>query len=271
MPKNSVGYVKVDTDEPSETYEDLQAEQAGDLVLRPLLHDDTIDRASSHGASKGITEAKSRPGRISISSPLQAHENSEDQQEKRHKHPEGSAESMVEKVVPETDDPTMLTNTIRVWLIGGMLGAMGAGINQIFFFKSNGIGFGGFFITLVSYAGQLACRFYSFSCPSTTIVPVLILDPHHETVAGKLMAVALPAWNIKLPNPFGFLSPSKPNRWFLEVSLNPGEFSVKEHVLIGVLAGCASSAAYAGDIVAVQDLYYHVSKKYSGILVHKAN
>jgi len=237
MPKNSVPYVKVGTDEPPEAYEDLQAEQADDLLLRPLLRDNPIDRASSHGASKGITEAKSRPGRISLSSPVQAHEFSEDQQERRHKHPEGSAESMVEKVVPETDDPTMLTNTIRVWLIGGTLGAMGAGINQIFFFKSNGIGFGGFFITLVSYA------------------------------AGKLMAATLPAWNIKLPNPFGFLSPSKPNRWFLEVSLNPGEFSVKEHVLIGVLAGCASSAAYAGDIVAVQDLYYHQDMGHFGALL----
>jgi hypothetical protein len=75
------------------------------------------------------------------------------------------------------------------------------------------------------------------------------------------MAATLPAWNIKLLNPFGFLSTRQPNRWVSEVSLNPGEFSVKEHILIGVLAGCASSAAYAGDIVAVQDLYYHVSKK----------
>ncbi|OAV87642.1 OPT family small oligopeptide transporter [Puccinia triticina 1-1 BBBD Race 1] len=237
MSKNPAGYVKVGTHDPSEAYDDVQAEQEGDLLLRPILHDEILDRASSHDTSKGITEAKNRSGRISISSPVQSDEFSEDQQDKRPKHPEGSAENMVAKVVPETDDPTMLTNTIRVWLIGGALGAMGAGINQIFFFKSNGIGFGGFFITLVSYA------------------------------AGKLMAATLPAWNIQLPNPFGFISTSRTNRWLFEVSLNPGDFSVKEHMLIGVLAGCASSAAYAGDIVAVQDLYYHQDMGHFGALL----
>ncbi|EHS63910.1 OPT family small oligopeptide transporter [Puccinia graminis f. sp. tritici CRL 75-36-700-3] len=237
MSKNSAGYVKVDAHDPPESYDDVEAEQEGDLLLRPILHDDILDRASSHDASKGITDPKSRTSRPSISSPVQSNPFPEDQQDRRPKHPEGSAESIVAKVVPETDDPSMLTNTIRVWLIGGVLGAMGAGINQIFFFKSNGIGFGGFFITLVSYA------------------------------AGKLMAASLPAWNIPLPNPLGFMSTRKTNRWFFEVSLNPGEFSVKEHMLIGVLAGCASSAAYAGDIVAVQDLYYHQDMGHFGALL----
>ncbi|KAI5475497.1 hypothetical protein MNV49_001311 [Pseudohyphozyma bogoriensis] len=40
-------------------------------------------------------------------------------------------------------------------------------------------------------------------------------------------------------------------------SLNPGPFSKKEHLLIGVLAGSGASAAYAGEIISVQDLYYH--------------
>ncbi|KAI9625388.1 hypothetical protein KEM48_010960 [Puccinia striiformis f. sp. tritici PST-130] len=237
MSKDSARYVKLDGHEPAEAYDEFQAEQEGDLLLRPILYDDTLDRASSHDTSKGITEAKNRSGRISISSPVLSPEFSEDRVHRRPKHPEGSAESMVAKVVSETDDPTMLTNTIRVWLIGGALGAMGAGINQIFFFKSNGIGFGGFFITLVSYA------------------------------AGKLMAATLPAWNIKLPNPFGFKSTRRTNPWLFEVSLNPGAFSMKEHMLIGVLAGCASSAAYAGDIVAVQDLYYHQDMGHFGALL----
>ncbi|POV95414.1 hypothetical protein PSHT_15673 [Puccinia striiformis] len=226
MSKDSARYVKLDGHEPAEAYDEFQAEQEGDLLLRPILYDDTLDRASSHDTSKGITEAKNRSGRISISSPVLSPEFSEDRVHRRPKHPEGSAESMVAKVVSETDDPTMLTNTIRVWLIGGALGAMGAGINQIFFFKSNGIGF-----------------------------------------AGKLMAATLPAWNIKLPNPFGFKSTRRTNPWAFEVSLNPGAFSMKEHMLIGVLAGCASSAAYAGDIVAVQDLYYHQDMGHFGALL----
>ncbi|GAA6003702.1 hypothetical protein JCM10207_003554 [Rhodosporidiobolus poonsookiae] len=39
-------------------------------------------------------------------------------------------------------------------------------------------------------------------------------------------------------------------------NLNPGPFSKKEHLLIGILAGSGASAAYAGEIVAVQSLYY---------------
>jgi hypothetical protein len=46
-------------------------------------------------------------------------------------------------------------------------------------------------------------------------------------------------------------------RWSFR--LNPGPFTLKEHLLIGVLASGASGSSYAGDIVAVQDLYYHVS------------
>ena len=40
-------------------------------------------------------------------------------------------------------------------------------------------------------------------------------------------------------------------------SLNPGPFNVKEHLLISVLAGSGSSAAYGADIITIQDLYYH--------------
>ncbi|POW18501.1 hypothetical protein PSHT_05737 [Puccinia striiformis] len=275
MSKDSARYVKLDGHEPAEAYDEFQAEQEGDLLLRPILYDDSLDRASSHDTSKGITEAKNRSGRISISSPVLSPEFSEDRVHRRPKHPEGSAESMVAKVVSETDDPTMLTNTIRVWLIGGALGAMGAGINQIFFFKSNGIGFGGLFITLVSYAGRLI-RLNNPLHPNTLLqnhITNIIHGPTHIYSAGKLMASTLPAWNIKLPNPFGFKSTRRTNPWLFEVSLNPGAFSMKEHMLIGVLAGCASSAAYAGDIVAVQDLYYHVScpSNYGACLIRKAN
>ncbi|EGG06337.1 putative oligopeptide transporter [Melampsora larici-populina 98AG31] len=132
---------------------------------------------------------------------------------------------MVAKVVPETDDPTLTTLTFRVWLIGGILGGIGAGVQQIFFFKSNGVGFGGFFIILVSYP------------------------------LGKLLARILPKRSIGCPNPFGWWSSASgdSSRWLARIELNPGEFSIKEHLLIGVLAGCAASAAYAGDIVA-QDM-----------------
>ncbi|THH00783.1 hypothetical protein EW026_g1809 [Hermanssonia centrifuga] len=41
------------------------------------------------------------------------------------------------------------------------------------------------------------------------------------------------------------------------VSLNPGPFSVKEHVLITIMASVGSGSAYATDIIAVQRVYYN--------------
>jgi len=108
------------------------------------------------------------------------------------------------QVVPETDDPSIPTLTIRVWLLGTALCILGAAISQLFFFKSNAPSFSSFFIILIA-------------------LPL-----------GKLFARFLPD------------------------SLNhPTPFSKKEHVLVGVLASSGASAAYAGEIVAVQELYYH--------------
>ncbi|KAJ6629806.1 OPT oligopeptide transporter protein-domain-containing protein [Mycena sp. CBHHK59/15] len=47
-----------------------------------------------------------------------------------------------------------------------------------------------------------------------------------------------------------------PNYKIFGVSLNPGPFSIKEHVLITIMAGVGASSAYATDIVAVQRVYY---------------
>ncbi|GAA5979168.1 hypothetical protein JCM5350_007089 [Sporobolomyces pararoseus] len=115
-----------------------------------------------------------------------------------------SAIDVVKKVVPETDDPSIPTLTIRVVILGTALCILGAAISQLFFFKSNAPSFSSFFIILVAFP------------------------------LGKWLAHILPA------------------------SLNhPAPFSKKEHVLVGVLASSGASAAYAGEIIAVQELYYH--------------
>ncbi|KAI0646036.1 OPT oligopeptide transporter [Trametes meyenii] len=41
------------------------------------------------------------------------------------------------------------------------------------------------------------------------------------------------------------------------VSLNPGLFTIKEHVLITIMAGVGAQAAYATEIIAVQRVWYH--------------
>ncbi|EKM56748.1 uncharacterized protein PHACADRAFT_254040 [Phanerochaete carnosa HHB-10118-sp] len=53
------------------------------------------------------------------------------------------------------------------------------------------------------------------------------------------------------------------------VSLNPGPFTIKEHVIITVMANVGSGSAYATDIVAVQRVYYNQDPPfgYSWLLV----
>ncbi|KAG6841177.1 hypothetical protein C0991_001102 [Blastosporella zonata] len=79
-------------------------------------------------------------------------------------------------------------------------------------------------------------QFFYFRYPSVTvsgIVAQLLVFP-----IGRAWAKFLPNWKI-----FG-------------VPLNPGPFSIKEHVLITIMATVGYQSAYATDIVAVQRVYY---------------
>ncbi|KAI6022279.1 OPT oligopeptide transporter protein-domain-containing protein [Pisolithus microcarpus] len=48
-----------------------------------------------------------------------------------------------------------------------------------------------------------------------------------------------------------------PRKRIFGVSLNPGPFSMKEHVLITIMASVGAQSAYATDIIAVQRVYYN--------------
>lgn len=61
-----------------------------------------------------------------------------------------AAAEIVRKVVPETDDPTLPTLTIRVIVCGSLLAVVGAAVSQLLFFKSNAPSLGSFFVILVS-------------------------------------------------------------------------------------------------------------------------
>lgn len=51
-------------------------------------------------------------------------------------------------------------------------------------------------------------------------------------------------------------------------SLNPGPFSIKEHVLIGTMTACNTYTAYAVDIVILQEIYYGDKKPFiAGLLL----
>ncbi|KAI0697179.1 small oligopeptide transporter [Cytidiella melzeri] len=84
-------------------------------------------------------------------------------------------------------------------------------------------------------------QFYFFRYPSVAIGPLvaqLLSFP-----VGRLMARVLPQVRI-----FG-------------ASLNPGPFSIKEHVVVTIMAGVGATSAYATDIIAVQRFYYN--KRYN--------
>lgn len=71
---------------------------------------------------------------------------------------------------------------------------------------------------------------------------------------GHLMARVLPTRQMNL---FGW-----------SFSLNPGPFSVKEHILIGTMTAVNTSTAYAVDIVILQKLFYNSEKPFiAGLLL----
>ena len=71
---------------------------------------------------------------------------------------------------------------------------------------------------------------------------------------GHLMAIFLPTKDVNI---LGF-----------SFSLNPGPFSVKEHILIGTMTAVNTSTAYAVDIVILQKLFYSSEKPFiAGLLL----
>lgn len=86
-------------------------------------------------------------------------------------------------------------------------------------------------------------QFLSFRYPNVTIrlfVPLLLTFP-----IGNLWAAYMPRKRL-----FG-------------VSLNPGPFSMKEHVLITIMASVGAPSAYATDIIAVQRVLYKQKYNFS--------
>ncbi|WFD06451.1 hypothetical protein MVES1_001796 [Malassezia vespertilionis] len=56
----------------------------------------------------------------------------------------------IRQVVSITDDPTLPSLTFRALLVGGLFTVLGAGMSQLFFYKSNSVSFSSFFVTLVT-------------------------------------------------------------------------------------------------------------------------
>ncbi|KAN0137489.1 oligopeptide transporter, partial [Lactarius tabidus] len=86
-------------------------------------------------------------------------------------------------------------------------------------------------------------QFFFFRYPTVGLpgfIPLLLSFP-----IGKLLALYVP--NVTV---FG-------------LELNPGPFTIKEHVIITIMASVASAPAYATDIVAVQKVFYNQSPSFA--------
>lgn len=125
---------------------------------------------------------------------------------------EDDSHHLVRQVVPETDDPFLPSLTLRAVLLGSIFTILGAGMSQLFFYKSNAPSFSTYFVILVT-------------------LPL-----------GRWLARLLPDREVNLLG------------W--RFRLNPGPFSVKEHVLIAVTVSSGATSAYASDIINIQELFF---------------
>jgi hypothetical protein len=106
-----------------------------------------------------------------------------------------------------------------MWFLGLLFTAIIAFVNQFFYLRQTQISIGYSVVALVS-------------------LPL-----------GHMMAKCLPTRQFRIPFvPF--------TRYGFSFTLNPGPFSIKEHILIGTMAACNANTAYAVDIVILQKLFY---------------
>jgi hypothetical protein len=113
----------------------------------------------------------------------------------------------------------MPVSTIRAWLLGIIWAILIPGTNQFFFFRYPSVS-----VTPVCASTLLELMLY----------PKLIRNPYEQLIPllasfpiGRLWARYVPKVTI-----FG-------------AELNPGPFSIKEHVIITIMSSVASSPAYA--------------------------
>ncbi|KAI3604772.1 oligopeptide transporter [Moniliophthora roreri] len=124
------------------------------------------------------------------------------------------------RLVSLDDDPNMPIFTFRLWLLGLGLSCFGAVLGQIFYFRPQTIDVSILFLQIISW------------------------------ILGRALEEVLPG-----PNPSARFRTSDNAFWRF---LNPGPFSLKEHVGITIMSSTASASAKAISIFAAQDLYYNV-------------
>ncbi|KAF8526011.1 OPT oligopeptide transporter [Hysterangium stoloniferum] len=122
--------------------------------------------------------------------------------------------------VSNLDDPEMPTLTLRMWVIGLVLCIVAASMNVFFNFRS----------------------------PAPSVIPLVLLLLSYPI--GKLAAYSLPIVTYSIPFPKRLGGP-----W--ELSLNPGPWNIKEHVLVYIMSNGALETVALNAIV-VGEYYYNI-------------
>jgi hypothetical protein len=129
----------------------------------------------------------------------------------------------VRSAVANTDDPKMPSSTIRAWVVGLFWAVVLPGVNQFFFFRFPSIG--------ISQVCETFPHGVSVSLLGSQLLNRILRDKYIP------MLLSLPickAWARYLPN-----------ICFFGIPLNPGPFTIKEHVIIAIMAGVGDAPAYA--------------------------
>ncbi|CAK7275017.1 hypothetical protein SEPCBS119000_006468 [Sporothrix epigloea] len=137
----------------------------------------------------------------------------------------------VRAVVSNRDDPTLHSSTVRAWVIGVVFCSLISFINQFFSIRRPAIGVGSNVAQLLAY-------------------PI-----------GKAWEKTIPDWGIMLPafivGKRAYGTPAG------RISLNPGPFNRKEHMLITIMANVAGTP-YTDNIIWTQYLAEYFDQHFAG-------
>ena len=131
----------------------------------------------------------------------------------------------VRSAVANTDDPTMPVSTLRAWVIGLFWTIVVSGANQFFHFRYPAVG-----ISLVRFQLFFSVISVPSVAKSSRLCKIKFVPTLLSLLMGNLWARYVPKVSL-----FG-------------ISLNPGPFTIKEHVMIAVMSDVGDGAAYAVSI-----------------------
>ncbi|CAK7274008.1 hypothetical protein SEPCBS119000_005949 [Sporothrix epigloea] len=138
----------------------------------------------------------------------------------------------VRAVVSNRDDPNQHSSTVRVWVIGLVFCGLLSFVNQFFSVRQPAIGIGSNVVQLLAY-------------------PI-----------GKAWEKTLPDWGIMLP---AFIAGKRAYGTPAgRISLNPGPFNRKEHMLITIMASVSVSTPYTDNIIWTQYLKEYFDQSFAG-------